>query len=371
MDVERALKILDLHTISLNIELTPQIIKQQYHKLALLHHPDKNPSSYSSENFKEICDAYTHLKNNYLHGDHKFDEDKLNDCDEWSDPQFSEHKEEYVQYKMFLNMFLNNLYDQIPSQNIPIHKNRYLKIMSTIVTSCEKQISIILNDVKSNMDLLRNILEVVTKYKDILHISVGVLDKIQIFIEKYLKNDDAQINKQNEEKCEYFCNEKTIIVKSRLKDLLDGNVYVYNLNSLQIDESSPPNNIYVPLWAMNTDLFYEINEDVEIIFQSIPEDFTHFYEKKSGDGIINEIRLDDTTNDLYVSFFAEIKDIWDKNEFVMKIDGKDFFIDTNTLKLKKKQDVILPGCGIPTYNENDVFDVTQRADIHVSLHICV
>lgn len=371
MDIERALNILDLHTISLNIELTPQIIKQQYHKLALLYHPDKNPSSYSSEKFKEICDAYIYLKNNYLYDDYKFNKDKLNEYEEWSDYDFLEHKEEYIQYKMFLNMFLNNLYDQIPSQNIPINKNQYLKIMSTIVTSCEKQILFILNDIKSNIDLLRNIYEVVTKYKDILHISVGVLDRIQTFIEKYLKNDNTQINKQNEEECKYFCNEKTIIVKSRLKDLLDGNVYVYNLNLLQNNKLSPPNNIYIPLWAMNTDLFYEINDDIEIIFQSIPEDFIHFYEKKSGDGIINEIRLDDMTNDLYISFFTEIKDIWDKNEFVIKIDGKEFLIDTNILKFKKKQNIILRDCGIPIYNKNDAFDITQRGNIYISLHICI
>ena len=243
--------------------------------------------------------------------------------------------------------------------------------MSNIVTSCEKQILFILNDIKSNIDLLRNIYEVVTKYKDILHISVGVLDRIQTIIEKYLKNDN-QNNKQNEEEYKSVCNEKNIIVKSRLKDLLDGNVYVYNLNLLQNNKlSPPPNNIYIPLWAMNTELFYEINDDIDIIFKSIPEDFIHLYEKKSGDGIINEIRLDDISNHLYVSFFTEIKDILDKNEFVINIDGREFCIDTNILKLKKKQNIILHGCGIPIYNKNDVFDITQRGNIYISLHICI
>ena len=38
-------------------------IKKSYRKLALIYHPDKNPSPEASESFKQISEAYTILSN--------------------------------------------------------------------------------------------------------------------------------------------------------------------------------------------------------------------------------------------------------------------------------------------------------------------
>ena len=64
MDYKKAFEILEIDTINTNYnDITIELIKKKYHKLALQNHPDKNGNTpESNEKFKEINEAYNYLK---------------------------------------------------------------------------------------------------------------------------------------------------------------------------------------------------------------------------------------------------------------------------------------------------------------------
>jgi len=63
MDLNKAVSILeiDLNKIKLS-SVTQEYLKKQFHKLALINHPDKNGNSLESTNkFQQINEAYEYL----------------------------------------------------------------------------------------------------------------------------------------------------------------------------------------------------------------------------------------------------------------------------------------------------------------------
>jgi len=64
MDFKKATDILEIKTHDICYsDLTLEYLKKQYHKLALLNHPDKNGNTdESNEKFKQINEAYHYLK---------------------------------------------------------------------------------------------------------------------------------------------------------------------------------------------------------------------------------------------------------------------------------------------------------------------
>ena len=64
MNYKKAFEILEIDTINTNYsDITIDLIKKKYHKLALQNHPDKNGNTpESNEKFKQINEAYEYLK---------------------------------------------------------------------------------------------------------------------------------------------------------------------------------------------------------------------------------------------------------------------------------------------------------------------
>ena len=64
MDYKKAFEILEIDTNNTNYtDITIELIKKKYHKLALKNHPDKNGNTpESNEKFKQINEAYNFLK---------------------------------------------------------------------------------------------------------------------------------------------------------------------------------------------------------------------------------------------------------------------------------------------------------------------
>ena len=74
MNYEKALHILELDMDTSSCDISVACIKKQYHKLALLNHPDKNDgTSESSDIFLEIKSAYEFLIKEVSNNTHKCD----------------------------------------------------------------------------------------------------------------------------------------------------------------------------------------------------------------------------------------------------------------------------------------------------------
>lgn len=64
MNYKNALEILEINSMTNNCEdLTLELLKKQYRKMALKYHPDKNGNTpESNEKFRKINEAYNYLK---------------------------------------------------------------------------------------------------------------------------------------------------------------------------------------------------------------------------------------------------------------------------------------------------------------------
>jgi len=213
MDLKKAFIILEIENIEYN-DINIGLLKQKYHRLALLYHPDKNKSKDAAYKFREIKDAYDYLINEF---------NLLND----------ETIDDKYDYKKLLQVFLKsvfNNYSEIINELLKNLTSGYLDISISIVDKLDKETAI-------------NIYSFLEKYKGILHIENELIDAIKNSLIK--KCGNITIYKLN----------PTII------DLFENNVYKLNIN----------NKIYhVPLW--HNEMYYDTsgNQIIVICEPQIP-----------------------------------------------------------------------------------------------------
>jgi len=197
MNIQEALIILQLNSIPNMMNL-----KRCYHKMALLHHPDKNGNSVESkEFFQKIGEAYEILKR------------EISILDE-DDPVVD------TGYSSIVNIFIDGL--------LQGHYNEvFLTIVKDIVSGAKK-ISIKLFE---HMDKERMVgmFHFLFKYKDLLNIEKEELDSLQqIILEKY---KDVQI----------------YVLHPSIEDLFDSKIYMLKQDGFIY---------YVPLW--HSELVFDV-----------------------------------------------------------------------------------------------------------------
>ena len=214
MDLEEALHIFEIENVS---NLSQELLKKRYHKLALQNHPDKNGNTpESTQHFQRIQCAYEVLKreisiiNNY-----------------------TELGEEHINlnsgYTAILHLFIDG-----------ILKGKYNEFLSNIVkdivSGC-KEISLkLFEDMNKEQSLA--VYNFIVKYKTLLRLTDNTLDKVrEILLDKY---KDMQI----------------YVLNPSINDLFQNNVY-----KLEID-----NKLYfVPLWHS------ELHFESDIVVKCNPE----------------------------------------------------------------------------------------------------
>ena len=214
MDLEEALHIFEIENVS---NLSQELLKKRYHKLALQNHPDKNGNTpTSTQHFQRIQCAYEVLKreisiiNNY-----------------------TELGEEHINlnsgYTAILHLFIDG-----------ILKGKYNEFLSNIVkdivSGC-KEISLkLFEDMNKEQSLA--VYNFIVKYKTLLRLTDNTLDKVrEILLDKY---KDMQI----------------YVLNPSINDLFQNNVY-----KLEID-----NKLYfVPLWHS------ELHFESDIVVKCNPE----------------------------------------------------------------------------------------------------
>jgi hypothetical protein len=331
MDIQKAFDILeiDLKTIKL-ADLTQEYIKKRYHRLALINHPDKNGNTIESTNkFQLINEAYEYLL------------EELHTITELNDNQ------NYNQNKNNMNTFDSF----VSSSNVEDQKSRYIYLLSIFIGSIiegdfKESIKNVIKEIVIgyknisletifdglDKDSALEVYSFICKYRHILYVSNETLEFVSLLIKQKYKND------------------RVFILNPSINDLMDNNIF-----KLYVDDQ-----LYlVPLW--HNELYFDSpNGDIIVLCNpELPE------------GIIidedNNIHIEKDINGS-LSLLDLLKE--DSNSFVsLSIGEKIFRIPLQSLHIKKEQMYRLVGEGISNVLENDMYNVSCKADIIVKIVI--
>lgn len=308
MDYQKACNILELEEKK---KYTKRDLKRIYHKLALKYHPDKNNSNEkdATEHFKQISEAYEYLT-------------PLFEKEETIETNFTpETSFDSSNYRYAFKVYISSLFpaDSINHDVLDI-------IIEQILTKCEeKSMEFIKN---FNSDQIIGLYSMLQKYDKVLPSDKGVFFNkvVSLFREKLLKKN-------------------VYILKVSIDDLFEQNVF-------RLQHSS--NEYLVPLW--HTELTYDDNGE-EIKVQCIPE-------------LPSFVRVDEKNN-LHLSIRVNLARIFTKNKngIDIKVGKRIFTIPLNDLTLEKTQTITRASEGIPTYNEDDLFDVSRLSDVFIHVEL--
>ena len=321
MDYKKAFEILEIDTNNTNYnDITIELIKKKYHKLALQNHPDKNGNTpESNEKFRQINEAYNYLKREIknINSNNYENDDDLKNEDQTSSVYFDI-------LKLFIKGLLDGKYNDV-----------FINIVQDIVSGYKK-ISLKLFDNLDRENAI-NLYLFLSKYKTILHLSDSILDDIKaVVIQKY---DDVEIYKLN----------------PNINDLLNNNMYKLYVND----------KLYlVPLWYgevyfdnLNNDNNGKENENNEIIVLCEPE-------------LPEGVKIDDDNNiyiEKTINIQTELPSLVLNNESItIEIGDQRYYILVSELSMKREQYYKIKNQGITKPND-DICNVSQKADIIVKI----
>jgi DnaJ-class molecular chaperone len=324
MDYKKAFEILEIDTINTNYnDITIELIKKKYHKLALQNHPDKNGNTpESNEKFKQINEAYNYLKR----------EIKIiqNNCDENDDDLENEDQPSSSVYFDILKLFIKGLLDGK-------YNDIFINIVQDIVSGYKK-ISLKLFDDLDRENAI-NVYLFLSKYKSILHLSDASLDEIKsIVIQKY---DNVEIYKLN----------------PNINDLLNNNFYKLYVND----------KLYlVPLW--HNEVYFEKEDEFEKEDKNnnLNNEIIVLCEPELPEGV----KIDDDNN-IYIEKTINIQTelpslILNNESLTIEIGDQHYYILVSELSMKREQYYRIKNRGI-TKSNDDIYNVSQKADIIVKI----
>ncbi len=317
MDYKKAFEILEIDTNNTNYtDITIELIKKKYHKLALQNHPDKNGNTpESNEKFRQINEAYNYLKREIKN---------INSANcENNDDLINEDQSSSVYFdilKLFIKGLLDGKYNDV-----------FINIVQDIVSGYKK-ISLKLFDNLDRENAI-NVYLFLSKYKSILHLSDSILDDIKaVVIQKY---DDVEIYKLN----------------PNINDLLNNNMYKLYVND----------KLYlVPLW------YGEVYFDNENENENSNNEIIVLCEPELPEGV----KIDDDNN-IYIEKTINIQTelpglVLNNESIIIEIGDQRYHILVSELSMKREQYYKIKNQGITKPND-DICNVSQKADIIVKI----
>jgi hypothetical protein len=317
MNLQEALQIMKIENGFSNLSL--DTLKKKYHKLALIHHPDKNGNNIEAkEKFQKIGQAYELLKKELEYMNHTT---PSNDNDE---PLFNNNNSGSDGYSFFLNIFLQNIVTEEYSEGVR-------SIIRDIVSGC-KEISLKMFD-KMDRETSLYVYNFIMKYKDLFHLNDSILNTVrEIILEKF---KDIQI----------------FTLNPSIDDLFENNVYKLEYN----------NKLYfVPLW--HGEVYFDANTDdavtsdvKEIIVKCMPELPDHM--------------CIDENNHLYVNVNIKFSlSLLKEKTTTIFVGKKRYEIPNDELYCKQNQHYVFKNRGISQIDEHDMYNIKKKGDVVVKIN---
>lgn len=310
MDNKTACKILEMN-ITENQKITEEIVKKQYRIMALKYHPDKNKSEKAVEEFQNIHSAYEYL----MRGMDK-----------------TYIKDEYADFDTILKLFLESVLD-----------DEYFiirKILSIIIPKIIKAIQLI--DI-SKIRLLLNPIDkkIVAKINDFFIKYATIFEDCELTNLSTTINEILNSHKKQDTAIQY----NHILLHPLLEDLFQNNLYKL---------SEYGETLLIPLWY--NELVYDIS-GMELLIECYPI-------------LPDNIEIDDN-NDMHISLEYGLLELWFMENIEFSLGDKSFYINKESLKMIENQEIILKGQGISRMNENDIYSISEKGDIHIYITIRV
>jgi hypothetical protein len=295
--------------INISEEITTEILKRQYRTLALKYHPDKNPDEDTVAKFQEIQESYEFL----MKYKDFMDTDSSDDC--YDDEQ--EPAENRGNYKSILFSFLKNIL-------IPDNRNKlFYTILKQVANTCEANALEILSKVeKSN---LIKIYEIIERYRESLHFTEDFVIRLKGILNEKIKDDEC------------------IILNPTIDDLFENNVYRLKINGFTF---------VVPLW--HNELVYDSSGN-DVYVKCLPV-------------LPDNMEIDEKSN-IHFIYESTIQEIWTQEYLTINVGTVRFYIRRDTLKIKDEQVVVFSKQGISRINTKNIYDVTNKGDVIVTVKI--
>ena len=220
-------------------------------------------------------------------------------------------------YRNLFMMFLKKILENDTGQSV------FYNIIQRITTMCESKAFELLE--RLDKPTLIKTCIILTKYKDAFHITDNIIEKITQLIQTRNENDEC------------------IILNPTLKDLHNNNLYRVSVNG---------ETYIIPLW--HHELVYD-NLGHDLYVNCLPD-------------LPDHISIDENNN-IHIDVKYNIHDIWEHEYIQVQCDTMCYPIQVNTLKLANKQNVIFAKQGLSKINAKNIYDVSNRGDVYVTVHL--
>jgi hypothetical protein len=329
---------------------TPNILRRQYYKLALLYHPDK--CNGDPQKFKEINEAYSFAKEYLERNLYCGDNDGNNDYDDCQSFTTSQPKPQPRPQPT----------TPLPPSLSKKHIRILLKHVACSSFIVSKHIHLNENSIDVMAELLERLFITATQtqlfgkfepffqqsqFTQLSHSLLGgeIIQYIREWLEQMSMSSPSSSTpptpppptSTSTSTSTTTTSQQTIILKPKWKDMLEGNVYRFE------------ENIHIPLWALNQEFVFDTSHG-EITFQCMFDP-----EPTPEDTNVIAMTVNHAMNELYVIVSKE-------TELLQ--------LGTYTFNLSQYYDrgagvVCLENCGIVIFNPEDIYDISNRGNIVV------
>ena len=286
------------------------MIKRKYKIKALIYHPDKNKSPDASAKFIQIRESYEYLMK------HKGFISELKFGNTHTDDDQNHSTTTLKSYSDLLKSFIFTLSAGDTNSSI------FHTILQNISNMCENKAIDFCERLDKN--ILIKVYEILFKHKHIFHISSEFLNNISNVIKTKTINDEC------------------IILNPSLSDLYSNNLYKLVVNS---------QSYIIPLW--HHELVYD-NSGNEIIVKCYP--------------IMPENMEIDIHNNIHIYVKYPIQILLENDVIYVQCHTHSLPIYTNTLNIKKSQQVIFAKQGVSKLNTTNIYDIANLSDVIITIN---